>query len=164
MFLEMCPFLLDCQICWYIIIHSIFLLFFLYFCSIGTNNFSFFISYFIFVISLFFMMGMARGLSILFILSKNKLLVLLIFFYFLISSLFISSLIFIVFFYSLQVLFVLLFLILLCGRLCCLLRFFWTFEKGLYHYEFPLLDHFRCISQTLHGSLKVFLLRPQTAF
>ena len=89
MFLEMCPFLLDCQIGWYIIVHSILLLFFyIYAVLVSTNNFSFFISYFICVLSLFFLVGLARGLSILFILSKNKLLVLLIFFYFLISSLF----------------------------------------------------------------------------
>ena len=46
-FLESCPFLLACQICWHTIFHSI-PLFFLYFCIISCT-FSFFISYFVYL-------------------------------------------------------------------------------------------------------------------
>ena len=49
MFLEGCSFLVGCQICWHRIVHSI-LLGFLYFCSISWDFF--FISYFIWVLSL----------------------------------------------------------------------------------------------------------------
>ena len=50
MLLEACPFLLDCQICWYISVHNIF---FLYSYSIGCY-FSFFTSYFVDLDSLSF--------------------------------------------------------------------------------------------------------------
>ena len=95
MFLETCPFLLGCPICWHITVNSIlfcffvflpylllFLLFHLLSCLFGST--------------LFFLVSLARGLSILFIFSKNHLLVLLIFSVFLISVLFISSPIFII--------------------------------------------------------------------
>ena len=48
-FLESCPFLLGCQICWHTIVHSI-LLWFLYFCNIYCD-FSFFTILFIWVFS-----------------------------------------------------------------------------------------------------------------
>ena len=51
---------------------------------------------FIWVLSLFFLLSLARGLSVFFSLSKNQLLVLLIFFYCFFQSLFISSLVFII--------------------------------------------------------------------
>ena len=91
MSLESFPFVLGCQICWHIVFHGI-LLWFLYFCSIYCN-FSFFISYFVYLgsLSLIFLVSLDRGLSIMFTLSKNQLLVLLIFFLFLISILLISS-------------------------------------------------------------------------
>ena len=76
-----------------------------------------FLILFIWVISLFFLVSLARAFSVLFILLRNKLLVLLIFFLlFFISILFISSLIFIIFFLLLSIGFVC-FLILLGGRL-----------------------------------------------
>ena len=94
MSLESYPFLLGCQICWHKIVHSI-ALWILYFFIICWD-FSFFISYFIWVVSPFFV-SLARGLSILSTLSKNQLLVWLIFLsiVFWISILLISSLIFI---------------------------------------------------------------------
>ena len=65
---------------------------FLYFCGIG-RDFSFFISYFIWVLSLFFSVSLARDLSILFTPSKNQLLVLLIFtIFFKISTYFLPDL------------------------------------------------------------------------
>ena len=91
MSLESCPFLLGCQICWHIIVHSILLWVFLYFCSI-CGDFSFYISYFVWVLSILFLVSLDRGLSILF-----TLLVLLTFStVFWISVLLISSLIFMI--------------------------------------------------------------------
>ena len=80
-FLESCPFLPGSQICWHIIFHSILsCFFFLYFCCIHWY-FSFFICYFvIWAFFLLFLVGLVRGVSILFTPSKNQLLVLLIFF------------------------------------------------------------------------------------
>ena len=102
MFLETCPFLLGCQICWHIIVYSIpYGLY--YYCDI-----SFYVS---FLISCFFgfslfLVSLARGLSILFTFSKNELLVLLFFFsIFLTTILFISSLILIISFCWFYVLF-----------------------------------------------------------
>ena len=102
MFLETCPFILGCQICWRIIVYSI-PCGLCYYCDI-----SFYVSFLIsrlFGFSLF-LVSLARGLSILFTFSKNELLVLLIFFYFLITILFISSLILIVSFLLLILCFV----------------------------------------------------------
>ena len=62
-FIGTCSFLLTCWVCWHIIVHNI-LLCFLYFCGIGWD-FSFFIFYFIWVLSLF-LVSLARDLSILF--------------------------------------------------------------------------------------------------
>ena len=67
--LESCPFLPGCQICWHIIIHRI-LLFFLYFCTISWD-FSFLSFYFVWVLSPFFLVNLARSMSILFTLSKH---------------------------------------------------------------------------------------------
>ena len=112
MFLKSCPYLLDCQICWQIIIHSI-LLQFLYFCGIHWD-FSFTISYFSYLGSLF-LVSLARYLSTWFALSKNQLLVLLTFSIVSSNLCFISSLILLIpFFWWLWVLFVL-FLILFGG-------------------------------------------------
>ena len=112
MFLKSCPYLLDCQMCWQIIIHSI-LLQFLYFCGIHWD-FSFTISYFAYLGSLF-LVSLARYLSTWFALSKNQLLVLLTFSIVSSNLCFISSLILIIpFFWWLWVLFVL-FLILFGG-------------------------------------------------
>ena len=79
MSLESCSFLLGRQIFWHIIVHSIILcvVFFSYFSSISLY-FSLFIPCFIWLLSLFFLVGLARGFSILFTLSKNQLLFLLI--------------------------------------------------------------------------------------
>ena len=69
---------------------------FLYYCSICCD-FSFFIFNYIWVLSLLFLVSLARGVSILFTFSKEQLLVLLIFYIvFRISVLLISSLIFII--------------------------------------------------------------------
>ena len=76
-FLETCPFILGCQIFWQLIVHSILQRLFAYFCSI-SYYFSSFISYFIWILSLFFLVSLARGFSVLFILSKNQILLLLI--------------------------------------------------------------------------------------
>ena len=75
MFLESCPFLPGCQICWHIIVHMVFC------SSVVSVEISFFqfLIFFIWVHSLFFLVNLVRGLSILFTLSKNQLLVLLIF-------------------------------------------------------------------------------------
>ena len=78
MSLESCPFLLGWQICWHIIVHSI-LLCFLYFRS-NHCDFSFFSSYFVYLGFSFFLVSLARSLSILSTFSKNQLLVWLIFF------------------------------------------------------------------------------------
>ena len=88
MLLQSYPFLLCC-----LIVHSIVLLFCI---SVVSVVFLFF-DFFIWIFSLFIFMSLARGLSILFTLSKNQLLVSLIFFFssFLNLSLFIPSLIFI---------------------------------------------------------------------
>ena len=83
----------ECQICWRIIVHSILLGVFV-FCGISWD-FSFYISNFskIWVLS-FFLVSLAKDLSVLFALSKNQLLVLLIFFSIVFLNLyFISSLI-----------------------------------------------------------------------
>ena len=67
MFLETCPFLLCCEICWHIIVHSILLCFFcISVVSVVMSPFSFLIL-FIWGFSLFFSVSLARGLSILFI-------------------------------------------------------------------------------------------------
>ena len=47
MFLETCPFLLGCPVCWHIPVHGILLWFFLYFSDISCYL-SFFISYFVY--------------------------------------------------------------------------------------------------------------------
>ena len=77
--LDICPFLLGCPICWPIIVHSILLW---YFCIsvvlVVILLFNFLLC--LFGSSLFFLVSLARGLPILFILSKHQLLVLLIFF------------------------------------------------------------------------------------
>ena len=57
MCLKNCPFLLGCQICWHLTVHSILLwIFFFNFCGISCN-FSSFISYFIYLDLLSFLLG-----------------------------------------------------------------------------------------------------------
>ena len=75
--LESCLFLLGCQICWHIIVHSILLWFsvFLWYpLRVLLSHFLFCLFGFFFIL---FLVGLARGLSILFTLSENQLLVLL---------------------------------------------------------------------------------------
>ena len=125
-FLETCPFLLGCQISWHISVHSILLWFFVFL----WYQLLFLLFHFLFCLFGFYFLPGEPGqrFSILFILSKNKLLVLLIFsIVFLISILFISFLIFIFSFLLLTLDFVCsFFLILSGGRLGCL-RFFLFF-------------------------------------
>ena len=82
MFLEICPFLLLCPICWHtIIVSSHLCIFFITVVLIVISHLSFLIL-FIWVLFVFFVMSLARGLSILFIFSMNLFLVLLLFYYF----------------------------------------------------------------------------------
>ena len=77
--LENCLFLLGCQICWHVTVHSILLWIFFFFCisvvSVVISSLSFPIL-FIWIFSLFFLVSLARDSSIFFTLSKNHLLVL----------------------------------------------------------------------------------------
>ena len=72
MLLETCPFLLDCQICWHRSVYNIF--FCIYTVLVAISPFSLFIL-FIWILSHFFLVSLVRGLSILFIVSKNQLLI-----------------------------------------------------------------------------------------
>ena len=122
MFLETCPFLLGCPICWHTAFCNIFLWFFWVFMWYRLL-FLLFRYLFIWVLS-FFVVSLARGLLILFIFSRNQLLVLLIFSIIIfISILFIFSLIFIIYFLLLTFSFVF-FLILLGGRCGSLFEIF----------------------------------------
>ena len=93
--LESCPFFLSCQICWHIIVHNILLWFFVFLQY--HWDFPFFISYFVYLGSLFLLLSLARGLSILFTVSKKQHLALLDFFvcFFWNCILLVSTLIFI---------------------------------------------------------------------
>ena len=72
-FLEICPFLPGFQISWHIVVHSnflqsfVFLWYWLYLSLL-------FLALFIWVMSLYLLMSLDKGLSILFIFSKNQLL------------------------------------------------------------------------------------------
>ena len=79
MFLGICPFVPDCPFYWWIIAHNILLLF--YFCSVVCDLSSFILDFMYLVLSFFFLIKLASGLSILLILSKNQLLVSLICFF-----------------------------------------------------------------------------------
>ena len=168
-FLERCLFFLGCWIYWYKVVPSILLWFFISVVSIVISPLSF-LALFIWVLSLFFLVSLARGLSTLFTLSKNQLLVLLIFFLIFLKSLFYVfsilcvSIIFITSFLLLSLGFVCSnFLILLSGRLGYL-RFFWFLKEGLYHYELPSKNGFCCLPKVLYGCviivicLKVYLI------
>ena len=74
MFLGMHPFLPDCQICWcrVLIVCSYNSL---YFFGVSCDLSSFIHDFIYWVLSLFFLISRARGLSILLILSKNQLIV-----------------------------------------------------------------------------------------
>ena len=91
-----------------------------------------FLILFIWVLSLFFFISLVKGLSILFIVSKNHLLVSLIFCIFLDSLFLLWSLLF-PFFYSLWALFVILILVPLNVRLDCL------FEMILVSWDRPVI-------------------------
>ena len=93
MILKSFSFLLVCQICWHIIVHSLIYIYIFFFFQYQL----FFLFHFLFylVFSLFFLVSPARGLSNLFTLSKNLVLVLLIFPFPLFLSLLISYLNFI---------------------------------------------------------------------
>lgn len=96
-----------------------------------------FLILFICVLSLFFLVILARGLMIFKSLFSKPIFGFMNFFYFLVSVLFISPVIFIAAFFLFTLIFFLLllfFLILLDGRLAYL-RFFSFLEEGLYHYE-----------------------------
>ena len=73
------PISLSCQICWHIIAHSI-ISFFFFFCSSAVISWdvSLFIFYFLWVLSLFFLVSLLRSLSNLFTLSKYQIFILLI--------------------------------------------------------------------------------------
>ena len=133
MFLGICTFLLGCPFYWHIIVCNI-LLWSFDICDVSCK-FSF-ISDFIQVFFLFFLMSLAKDLSIFFIFSKNQLLVLLIFPIFknfLFRLFLLSFLLFL--FYWLLVLFVLLFLVPLGVWLDVYLRFFSFPEVHLYFYK-----------------------------
>ena len=69
MFLETCPFFLGCPVCWYTIVDSILLRFFgIFAILVVTSPVSFLI---LFGSSLFLLVSLARGLLILFTLSKK---------------------------------------------------------------------------------------------
>ena len=124
------------------VVHSIFLCFFAYL----WHWLLLLISYFVYLGPLFFLVILARGLFILFVLSKKPALDFIdIFYYCLISVLFISSLIFIISFLLMTLGSVYSFFpqVLLDGRIDYL-RYYLFLEKGLYH-EFPSLNYFCCI-------------------
>ena len=121
MFLEICPFLLGCQIYWHIIIHRILL-----YCVIFLQyQLLLLILHFIWVISLYFLITWLEDffplVKFLSPFKESALDFIDIFSIVLwISILYISSLIFIIFFLLLTLDFVLLFLILFSDRLDCL--------------------------------------------
>ena len=129
MSLESCPFILCCHICWHIIVHSI-SDGLLYFCSIHWE-FSFFTTHFLHLGSLFFLVSLARGLSVLLTFWKSQLLVLLIFFVYFLTSILLSPFwsLWFPFFCWLEILFLLLFLIPLGGRLGCWFEIFLLFLR-----------------------------------
>ena len=77
-FLRTCPFFLGCSFCWHIIVCSSLLWSFISLFSVVTSPFSYMILL-ISALSLFYVMWLAKGLSILFSISKSRLLVSLIF-------------------------------------------------------------------------------------
>ena len=70
-FLEICPFFLSCPICWSITVHNIVINFCITIVSVVISSLSFLIL-FIWVLSLFFLVNLAKCLSILFIFIKKK--------------------------------------------------------------------------------------------
>ena len=131
--LESCPFILGCPICWHIIVHSILL------CFVSLQyplRFLLFHFLFYLVVSLLFLVSLARALSIFFTLSKNRLLVLLFFSYCFLNVYFIELLSdYYDFLPSPTLVLFVLFHIHFVGGLSCQLRFFFFFKGGLYHYE-----------------------------
>ena len=95
-FLRICPFLPGCPFYWHRVGCSNLSCAFLFLQSVVTSPFSFLILW-IWVFSLYFLVSLSNGLSILFIFSKNQLLLLLIFaIVSFISFSFISGLIFMI--------------------------------------------------------------------
>ena len=93
-FLRICPFLPSCPFYWHIVADSSLLWSFVFLCCLLWSPFTFLILW-IWFFSLCFLMSLANGLSILFVLSKNQLLALLIFaMVSFVSFVFISALIF----------------------------------------------------------------------
>ena len=132
MFLGIYPFCPGCPVCRHIVVHSIFLKSFVF---LWCHCYFFsFISDFIYLglLSLFFLMGLVKVLSILFIFSKNQFWDLLICIIFLDCILLISVLIFIISFLLLSLGFVVLF----SSSFKCKVRLFiWAFPYAM---NFPL--------------------------
>ena len=97
MFLETYSFLLGCPICRHMTVHSILLQFFVFLWCYLLLYFSSFISYFIWVLSIFLLMSLTKGLLIFFNLFQNPVLFFfliflkLYFIYFLIIALFLLT-------------------------------------------------------------------------
>ena len=107
-FLEMCPFHLGFQISWHTVLHSNFLQsFVLLWCQLESILF---ISNFVYLDPLsFFMMSLLKGLSILFIFSKNQLL----------DSLILRIVLLLSMSFNSALILVISFLLLALGCLCC---------------------------------------------
>ena len=129
MFLETCPFLLGCLFLQYLLLCLLF-------------HFLFYLGPILYVVSL------ARGMSIFFVLLKNQFLVLLIFFPPLKKNLYLPSDLYYSFLLLILLSFFFFCLIFLSSRLGHL-RFFLSFEESLYHYKLPSKNAFspdyRCI-------------------
>ena len=93
MFLETCPFPLGCWICWHIIVHSFLLWFFIFLCY--QLLCLFFISYFDYLCSFFFLVSLDSCFSILCIIYGYKCNSFFFFFFFLTVSSWVNPFIFI---------------------------------------------------------------------
>ena len=134
MFLESCTFLLGCWICWRLIVdYSLTAFLFVFFYSVCWD-FSSFISCFVSLGHLSFLLG-----------KLSQKLVNFVSIFFLISILFISPMIFIICFFVLTLGFISSFLILGGGGLGGL-RLFLFLKESLYHYKFPSKNRFCCNS------------------
>ena len=132
MFPESCTFLLGCWICRRLIVDSIILQpFCLFFYSVCWD-FSSFISCFVSLGHLSFLLGQLSQKFVNFV-----------YIFFLISILFISPMISIIYFFVLTLGFISLFLILWGGGLGCL-RLFLFLKESLYHYKLPSKNCFCC--------------------
>ena len=160
MFLESCPFLLGCQICWHIIAYSI-LLFFFFFVFLWYQLI-FLLFRFVYLGSLSVLLGEPgqRFVNFVYIFKEPALGFVNLVIIFLISVLFISSLIFSISFLRLTLGFF--FLLLLfkffqaIGQVVYL-RFFLFFDEGLYRCELPFKNYFGCIPQILYCCLFIVI-------